>query len=104
MKDQEYFWLAVNGASCAACDFPSATIAAKPIPEFFIGYFTRKEQLEKQDFILKAPLNQVRKYIESLPSKAKKGKLKIIKNKNPGKPEALTKWVLKGDPSILDLI
>jgi hypothetical protein len=41
-----WWWLAINGASCAACFFPvrAADLVVSPIPQELIGFHTRKSK------------------------------------------------------------
>lgn len=67
MKEQQWWWLAINGASCAASNFPIEVkkLAIQPVPQIVIGYRTQQEALERQQFFLTAPIEDVQRYFHS---------------------------------------
>src|ERR1700678_3201625 len=93
MKDQMY-WLAVNQASCAMCDLPATAeeIECTPTPQQLIGFKSRDEAKEWQQFMLTAPIHQVK-------ARAKKGldrdKVTIITPANPEEPCDKTLWTIQ---------
>jgi hypothetical protein len=89
-REDEWWWLAVNGASCAACWFPlRADLIVKPTPEQLLGFRTREAQLEVQHVFLNAPLDEVAQFqrMHLLP-KIERGDIAYIR---PPAPEAPTR-------------
>lgn len=97
-EEDEWWWLAVNGASCAACfvQARAADLEVAPVPEQLIGFRTREEQLEIQQFLLTAPIEDVDRYLASLPPKIKAGEMGYVRPRNPEPPtHGPTNWHLK---------
>ncbi len=97
-EEDEWWWLAVNGASCAACfvQARAADLEVAPVPEQLIGFRTREEQLEIQQFLLTAPIEHVDRYLASLPPKIKAGEVGYVRPRNPEPPtHGPTNWHLK---------
>lgn len=98
LSGDEWWWLAVNGASCAACFFPARVddLEVSPVPEQLIGFRTREEQLEIQQFFLTAPIQDVGRYMASVPRKVKAGELGYLRPDNPEPPSHdSTMWHVK---------
>lgn len=83
-----WWWLAVNGPSCAACGFPTQAdrLEVSPVPEQLIGFRTREEQLAAQKLLITAPINKVKKFMASLPSKIDSREVAYIRPTNPEPP------------------
>jgi hypothetical protein len=99
MNEQEkpvYWWLAINGASCAASPFPLPDhVVVRPTPERLLGYRTQKEQLDDQHRFLHHPLDSVRNYVrQTLPRKVRAGEIKQRLMKKPERPTRDTHWIL----------
>lgn len=58
-SDEDWWWLAVNGPSCAACGFPAQLerLKVRPVSEQMIGFRTREEQVEQRGAIISAILS-----------------------------------------------
>lgn len=98
LQGDEWWWVAVNGASCAACFVQARAedLEVTPVPEQLIGFRTREEQLEIQQFLLTAPMDDVRRYMASLPAKIKSGQVASVRPRNPEPPtHGPTSWHLK---------
>ena len=98
LSGDEWWWLAVNGASCAACfgQARAEDLEVTPVPEQLIGFRTRKKQLEIQQFLLTAQMDDVRRYMASLPAKIKSGEVASVRPRNPEPPtHGSTSWHLK---------
>ena len=63
---RKWWWLAINGASCAASSFPveKSRLCISPIPEIVIGYETQDEQIERQKFFLNAAIPDIERYLQ----------------------------------------
>lgn len=83
-----WWWLAVNGPSCAACGFPvqAEHLKVRPVPEQMIGFRTREEQLATQKFLLTAPIKKVKEFMASLPLKIDAGEVAYVRPSNPEPP------------------
>ena len=92
----DWWWIAINGASCTACFIPcTESVAVSPVPELLLGFKTQDEQLEVQHFLLTAPTDEVAKYMKSLPSKIRSGEVHYIRPENPEPPtEGHSTWDL----------
>ncbi len=96
-QDEEFYWLAINGASCAASSVPlRPTLQVHPTPEQLIGFRTRDEQLSVQQFLLSAPIDEVEKFMrEEMPRKVHAGEVLYIRPANPEPPtRGTTLWDL----------
>lgn len=93
------WWLAVNGASCAASPMPLPdTLVVRPTPERLLGYRTQAEQLDDQRRFLQHPLDSVRNYVRQiLPMKVKAGDIKQRLFERPEPPTKQTLWLLENE-------
>lgn len=92
---EQFYWLAINGASCAASVVPlPLSVRARPTPEQLIGFRTREEQLAIQKFLITAPIGKVKKYLtKELPRKIKTGEVAYLRPHNPEPPtRGATMW------------
>lgn len=95
VETKRYWWLAINGASCAASfiDLPS-TVKVSPIPEQLLGYHTQDEQLTAQQFLLNAPIDEVTEYMQAMPDRIQRKEVVYIRPENPEEPtHGPTLWV-----------
>lgn len=83
MNDKKWFWIAINGSSCAACNFPTARVYVTPTPEMIFGFTTQEEQLRAQDTLLNAPIDEVKKFAAGLMGMAAAGVVKFQRFPNP---------------------
>jgi len=102
----QWWWIAINGASCAAAPAPSRSVpSVVPTPEQLIGYRTQHEQLEAQRLILREPMEQVNEYLEGLPSRIQSGELRYFR---PAKPEppthGQTHWIFPSYERVQDVL
>ena len=93
-KKKKYFWLALNGPSVAATAIPlSNDLSVTPTPEQLIGFSTFEEAKRIQQFLLTAPMEEVVKYMESLPPRIRSGEVQYIRPENPEPyTEGATAW------------
>lgn len=63
--EKPLYWIAINGSSCARYPLPLFRPRLKPVPEILIGFKTSKEAAFAQDKCLNAPIEEVRKLMES---------------------------------------
>ena len=94
-QNEEFYWLAINGASCAASGFPiPRSIRVRPTPEQLIGFQSRDEQLAVQRFLLTAPITEIDRFMrEKMPRKIKSGEAVYIRPDNPEPPtKGATIW------------
>jgi hypothetical protein len=92
---EQFYWLAINGASCAASVVPlPLSVRAKPTPEQLVGFRTREEQLAIQKFLITAPIEKVNRYLaKELPNKIKTGEVAYLRPHNPEPPtRGATMW------------
>ena len=91
----QWWWIATNGASCAAAPAPSRSVpSVVPTPEQLIGYRTQHEQLEAQRLILWAPMEKVNEYLGGLPRRIRMGEIKYVR---PNAPEPSTQGQTRWD-------
>lgn len=84
MKGKPLYWIAVNGASCAASAIPlREPFRVIPTPEILVGFPTAKEAKQNQRCLLEAAFAEVREKMHSWMSR---GDLKIIKPEHPDPP------------------
>jgi hypothetical protein len=79
-----YFWIAINGASCAASLIAplSIRVQCKPTPENLIGFPTRKEASDMQQFFLTGPSEEVHERLMKLEQR-EDVVIKVFKNPEP---------------------
>jgi hypothetical protein len=88
-----YYWIAINGASCARTSFPMHNPMTCPTAEQLLGFPTEKESRQAQEICLSAPINLVRAYLESLAPDVASGRIKVIQPPNPEPPtRGITLW------------
>jgi hypothetical protein len=93
----EYWWLAVNRSSVAACPLSAPpTVKVSPTPEWLIGFPTREEQLTVRKFFLKAPMPEVTRFMnEKLLPRVRSGEVAYLRPDNPEPPtQGGTAWLL----------
>lgn len=94
-----YWWLAINGASCAASPIALPdNLVVRPTPERLLGYRTQAEQLDDLNRFLNHPAKLVRNYVRQLlPMKVRKGEIKQIILQQPERPTNETNWIVDND-------
>ena len=95
-KTKDWWWLAINGASCAVCSLPMpATVAVAPIPEQLIGFASRDEQIAAQEFVLTAPIDEVAEFMNTtILDKVQSGEVAYIRPQSPDpQPDGPTMWM-----------
>jgi len=99
-KDEPvYWWLAINGASCAASSIPLPDyVVVRPTPERLLGYRTQAEQIDDQHRFLHHPKKTVRNYVRQLlPIRVKAGEVKQLVMEQPERPTSETIWTVGGE-------
>ncbi|MBX3444358.1 MAG: hypothetical protein KF774_18295 [Planctomyces sp.] len=93
-KKKRYYWIALNGPSVAATTIPlSKNLSVSPTPEQLLGFSTYDEAKRIQHFLLTSPMEEVVKYIESLPPRIRSGEVQYIRPTNPEPyTEGITAW------------
>jgi len=82
-----YWWLAINGPSCAASFVPlPVSVTVIPRPEQLVGFLTEDEARSAQRFLLTAPIREVGQYMKRLTWRAKAGEVVILFLDNPESP------------------
>ncbi len=91
-EEREYYWLAINGDSCAACPIPMAKQpSCKPNPELYIGLDSQEKQTAAQQFLLTAPQEKIVGQVEQW----EKEGAKVFRSALPAeKPSSQTDWQL----------
>lgn len=67
--DQSYYWIAVNGPSATLnrlVPVPFSKVGITPIPELLLGFPTIDEAIRVQQFLIEAPMDEVRQLLDSL--------------------------------------
>ncbi len=96
-NEGKFWWLAINGASCAACfiDVEIDRVEVSPMPEQLVGFRNQEEQLRIQRFMLSAPIEEVGRYVKSLPSRIDAGEVGYLRPTHPEPPTSgETAWLL----------
>lgn len=101
VSEHDWWWVAVNGASCAAAPFASTqSPSVSPVPELLIGYRTQAEQRAAQNLMLNASVKQVAKYMNDLPDWVKSGEVRCIRPENPEESTlGATQWLMENSDS-----
>ena len=86
------WWLAINGSSCAAWGFPcEKPPKVTPRPEILIGFRTEKEQLERQKFLLTAPVADIAAFFKQAIELS--GDITLVRFSNPEpQTDGMTIW------------
>ena len=85
-KSEYYYWIAVNGPSVAISSLPlPTTVCVSPTPELLIGFTDYDEAAKIQQFLLTAKIENVQKYMQTLPDKLKLNQIQHVIR--PQKPE-----------------
>lgn len=83
-----YYWLAINGSSCAMSSFPlPKTVTVTPRPRMIVGFPSYEEAESAQRSLLTAPIAKVRKLMDGWKSR-RDLVMKVFKN-----PESHTRGV-----------
>ena len=73
---ETFYWIAINGASCAICRFPlPKTLGVRPVPQALLGFKTQAEAETQHKFILTADLDAVHARIRSFAGRADVAKI-----------------------------
>lgn len=95
VEGKEYWWIAINGSSCAASPSPIsfAALEVRPTPEIVIGFETQEEQLAAQHLNLTAPTDEVERFVAGLNPRVQSGEVAFAKLANPGpQTRGATTW------------
>jgi hypothetical protein len=94
MADERYwYWIAINGASCARTSIPLKNPKVTPTPEQLFGFLTPEEAAEAQHTCLTAPIRDANLFIQSLGRRVKLGQVRYIRPKHPQPPtRGHTSW------------
>jgi len=99
MTDKSYWWIAINGPSCARSNFPMRKPLVTPTPEQLIGFPTAEEAEQAQHTCLTAPIREVKKHMKNWITGVALGRLAYIR---PSNPEPFTKgatmWLEENRP------
>jgi hypothetical protein len=91
--DKKYFWIALNGSSCAASPTAlSARVQVVPRPQNLIGFPTRHEQLAAQKICIESPIPEVRRFMKGLLTHPDL-LIKVYDNPEPVFPGMQTAWI-----------
>lgn len=91
------WWVAINGPSAAVSPMPlprPPLLQVTPRPEQLIGYPTQERQLEAQDLLLNASMEEVESYMrEMVPKLIREGEIRYyrIETSDPHTP-GITAW------------
>jgi len=90
-----YYWLAMNGASCAMSSIPMPpTLKVTPAPEQLFGFPTVEEARDVQQYCLTAPIKDVARRLNSLLPRIKCGDIIYMRPANPQPPtHGVTQWL-----------
>jgi len=98
-RTDSWWWLAVNGASCAASSAPlPSNIIVSPTPEQLLGFRSRDDQIAAQKLLLNAPMEEVDRFMEALAPKVKSGEVAYVRPEAPEPPtKGPTAWLVIPD-------
>jgi len=93
-KSEFYYWLAVNGPSVSISPIPlPETVNVSPTPELLIGFSEYDEATQIHQFLLNTKIENVNKYMQTLPEKLKSNEIQqVIRPKNPEPCSYSTVW------------
>jgi hypothetical protein len=82
----EFWWIAINGPTCAMSFMPLRYPTVVPTPEQMLGFPTREEAQHAQHVCLTAPMDEVKRFLTSLAPDVKVGRIKVIQPEHPQLP------------------
>src|SRR5437870_1625321 len=85
MMDDRY-WIAINGSSCAISSLPMRNPMVTPTPWQMLGFPTYEEAERAQRVCLQAPIDEVRRFVDSLRPDVMSGRIRVIQPKYPQPP------------------
>jgi hypothetical protein len=87
-ETQHYYWIAINGSSCALSITPMRNATTIPVAQQMFGFPTLEEARKAQRICLTAPITEGEAFMERLRPDVKSGR---IIYKGPANPEPPTK-------------
>jgi hypothetical protein len=83
-----YYWLAINGASCAMSSTPMPMwVRVSPRPHYLLGYRTYEEAKAYQEFFLDAPIKDIKRWWrKDFPIKIKRDEIVMKQYDQPEPP------------------
>jgi hypothetical protein len=92
--NNERYWIAINGPSCALCAIPLREPLVTPIPEELFGFPTLEEAERAQRICLMDPIKKVQRFIQKeLGLRIRLGQVHYIRPKHPQPPtKETTAW------------
>jgi hypothetical protein len=98
----EYYWIAINGASCARASMPMRKFPkVSPTPQQIIGFPTLEEAQYAQHVCLTASMKEMRRFLESLSRDIKAGRIACHTFRNPEAPTRdATTWLETPGPTL----
>lgn len=100
-QEEKFYWLAINGASCAASGVPlPPTVRVTPTPEQLIGFRSREEHLATKKFLMTASIADVERFMrEEMSRRVKNGEVAYIRPASPEPPtRGITMWLSDLEP------
>jgi hypothetical protein len=97
-ESKTFYWIAVNGASCAMSSFPMRHPRVTPTPEQMWGFPTLEEAQRAQCICLNEPMPKVIKFLSSLAPDISAGRIRYIR---PAHPQPPTTGATSGPTAIL---
>jgi hypothetical protein len=93
-EQHEYYWIAVNGASCAMSSAPMRHPVVIPTPEQMWGFHTLEEAERAQHVCLHQPIPEVIEFFQSLEPHIHSGRIRYVRPAHPEPPtRGETMWV-----------
>ena len=85
MSEAKY-WIAINSTSCALASFPMTNPVVSPTPQQMLGFPTLEQAKHAQQICLTSPINEVKRFPQSLSPDVKAGRITVIAPDNPEPP------------------
>jgi hypothetical protein len=100
--NNERYWIAINGPSCALCAIPLHDPLVTPTPEQLFGFPTLKEAEEAQRICLMAPIKKVDRFLQGLGTYVKTGRVRHIRPEHPQPPtRGSTAWTESDEAHVI---
>ncbi|MET4034931.1 MULTISPECIES: hypothetical protein [unclassified Bradyrhizobium] len=90
--DDERYWIAINGPSCALSPLPLRNPLLTPTPEQMLGFPTSEEAERAQRICLESPMDEVVRFLETLRPDVDSGRIRVIQPEHPQPPASQSIW------------
>jgi hypothetical protein len=103
LDHDQLWWVAVNGSTVVASPLKGVRQCV-PKPEWLVGFQSRAEQLEEQQYLLTQPIAKVNLRIRDYRYDFASGNIGVIWNDDPDPPVPGGSTVWGGNSAVLEIV